>query len=127
MAVTRDGQHIISGAADKLVKVWSVATKSLVSTCEGPPASSTRWRRCPTASASSRRARRYRPRVALDGTLKNTPELHNVYALVAMPDNKHALSASGDQTIKLFNVDDGAVPRMHHAQPGYAGMVTSWR
>ena len=35
VAVTRDGQHIISGAADKLVKVWSVATKSLVSTCEG--------------------------------------------------------------------------------------------
>ena len=35
VAVTRDGQHIISGSEDKLVKVWSVASKSLVSTCGG--------------------------------------------------------------------------------------------
>jgi WD40 repeat protein len=35
VAATRDGQHIISGSTDKLIKVWSVATKSLVSTCEG--------------------------------------------------------------------------------------------
>ena len=35
VSVTPDGHHIISGAADKLIKVWSVATKSLVSTCEG--------------------------------------------------------------------------------------------
>ena len=33
VAVTPDGQHIISGSHDNLVKVWSVATKSLVSTC----------------------------------------------------------------------------------------------
>ena len=33
VAVTPDGQHIISGSGDRLVKVWSVATKSLVSTC----------------------------------------------------------------------------------------------
>ena len=39
VAVTPDGQHIISGSDDKLVKVWSVASKSLfiglVSTCVG--------------------------------------------------------------------------------------------
>ena len=35
VAVTPDGQHIISGSGDKLVKVWSVASKSLVSTCTG--------------------------------------------------------------------------------------------
>ena len=35
VAVTPDGQHIISGAAYELVKVWSVATNSLVSTCTG--------------------------------------------------------------------------------------------
>ena len=35
VAVTRDGQHIISGSSDELFKVWSVATKSLVSTCRG--------------------------------------------------------------------------------------------
>ena len=48
----------------------------------------------------------------LDGTLKNTFKLHthSVLALVALPDNQHALSASGT-TFKLFNVNDGAVLR----------------
>ena len=33
-----------------------------------------------------------------------------------MPDNQHALSGSLDRTVKLFNVDDGAVLRTfkHH-------------
>ena len=37
-------------------------------------------------------------------------------ALVALPDNQHALSASRDFTVKLFNVNDGAVVRTwtHH-------------
>ena len=51
----------------------------------------------------------------LDGTLKNTFELHtndgSVNALVALPDNQHALSGSTDNTVKLFNVNDGAVLR----------------
>ena len=38
VAVTPDGQHIISGSDDKLVKVWSVASKSLVSTAPGTTA-----------------------------------------------------------------------------------------
>ena len=36
VAVTRDGQHIISGSADSRVRVWSVATKSPVSFCCTP-------------------------------------------------------------------------------------------
>ena len=60
----------------------------------------------------------------LDGTLKNTFKLHahSVLALVALPDNQHALSA-GDATVKLFNVNDGAVLRTfrHHI---YFGPVT---
>ena len=38
LAVTRDGQHIISGSGSSyggIVKVWSVVTKSLVSNCRG--------------------------------------------------------------------------------------------
>jgi WD40 repeat protein len=36
--------------------------------------------------------------------------------LVALPDNQHALSGSRDNTVKLFNVNDGAVLRTfrHH-------------
>ena len=49
----------------------------------------------------------------LNGTHQNTFELHTSYvrALVALPDNQHALSGSYDNTVKLFNVDDGAVLR----------------
>ena len=55
----------------------------------------------------------------LDGTLKNTFKLHthSVLALVALPDNQHALSA-GDKTVKLFTVNDGTVMRTftHHVK-----------
>ena len=39
-------------------------------------------------------------------------------ALVALPDNQHALSGSWDKTVKLFNVNDGAVLRTfrHHTR-----------
>ena len=35
---------------------------------------------------------------------------------MALPDNQHALSGSDDKTVKLFNVNDGAVLRTfrHH-------------
>ena len=37
-------------------------------------------------------------------------------ALVALPDNQHALSGSRDKTVKLFNVNDGTALRTftHH-------------
>jgi len=40
-----------------------------------------------------------------------------VTAVVALPDNQHALSGSWDKTVKLFNVNDGTVLRTfkHHA------------
>ena len=57
----------------------------------------------------------------LDGTLENTFHLHRgvssyVMALVALPDNQHALSGSADNTVKLFDVNGGAVLRTfrHH-------------
>ena len=57
----------------------------------------------------------------LHGTLENTFRLHRLLqadALVALPDNQHALSASRDTTVKLFNVNDGAVLRnfTHHTK-----------
>ena len=55
---------------------------------------------------------------ALDGTLENTFQLHTKWttAVVALPDNQHALSGSYDDTVKLFNVNDGAALRTfkHH-------------
>ena len=118
LTVTRDGQHIISGGLDDLIKVWSVATKSLVSTCAGH----TNGVDALAAMPDSQRflSAGYLPATAdntvrvwlLDGTLENTFELHrfSVNALVALPDNQHALSGSYDNA-KLFNVNDGAVLR----------------
>ena len=59
----------------------------------------------------------------IDGTLENSfwLDTYHVNALVALPDNQHALSASWG--VKLFNVNGGAVLRTfrHHI---YFGPVT---
>jgi hypothetical protein len=117
VAVTRDGEHIISGSADRTVKVWSVATKSLVSTCIGHTNAVSAVAAMPDGQrilSSDKSVRVW----LMDGTLENTFFLHTgtVNALVALPDNQCALSGSNDKTIKLFNVNDGSVHRIfpHH-------------
>jgi hypothetical protein len=124
VVVTPDGKHIISGAHDNLVKVWNVANKSLASTCAGHThrvvaAMPDNQRFLSGGGRPDNTVRVWR----LDGTLENTFQLHAarfadlVTALVALPDNQHALSGSLDKTVKLFNVNDGIVLRTfrHHA------------
>jgi WD40 repeat protein len=133
VTATPDGQHIISGSrgpshmSDSFIKVWSVASKSLLSNCAGHAD----WSPCGDyvgvgAVAAMPDGKRFLSggcdktvRVwLLNGTLQNTFELHTdaVTALVALPDNQHALSGSDDNTVKLFNVNNGAVLRTftHH-------------
>ena len=121
VAVTPDGHHIISGADDKLVKVWSVATKSLVSTCAGHTAFVGAVAAMPDGQRFLSGGFDDTVRVwLLNGTHQNTfRHTSIVKALVALPDNQHALSGSPDKTVKLFNVNDGAVLRTfkHHAEP----------
>ena len=132
LAVTLDGQHIISCSFDKLVKVWSVATKSLVSTCDGHGGmvnvggghTSSVWAVAvmPDGQRILSGSQDKTVRVwLLDGTHKHTFTLHadDVFALAALPDNQHALSASKDNTVKLFNVDDGAVLRTFKHHTGF--------
>ncbi len=131
VAVTPDGQHIISGSFDKLVKVWSVATKSIVSTCAGHTGSVDAVAAMPDGQRILSGGGMYDHTVRvwlLNGTHQNTfSELHTSWlnALVALPDNQHALSGSADSlnsddTIKLFNVNDGAVLRtFKRQQTGY--------
>jgi WD40 repeat protein len=113
LAATPDGQYIISTSLDETIKVWDVATKSLLSTCEG--------RNHVHAVAVMPDGQRFLSGAGdgtvrvwlLDGTLKNLffrlNDYRAVEALVAMPDNQHALV--GGYSIKLFNVNDGAVLR----------------
>ena len=103
--------------------MWSVATKSLVSTCQGHTDTVYAVAAMPDgqrflSGSGDNTVRVWR----LNGTLENTFELHTgavTRALVALPDNQHALSGSGDKTVKLFNVNDGAVLRTftHHTGP----------
>ena len=117
---TRDGKHIISGSGDTLVKVWSVASKSLVSTCHGHTSDVFAVAAMPDGQRILSGGNDWTVRVwLLDGTLENTfwPHTSTVFALiVALPDNQHALSASADETVKLFNVNDGAVLRTFKGQ-----------
>ena len=69
------------------------------------------------AEAGSPRARSEH---GADGVMRRVFHHHTqlAMAIVAMPDNKHALSAAVD--IKLFNLHDGAVLHVsaaHHARP----------
>ena len=119
VVVTRDDQHIISASEDMLVKVWSVASKSLLSTCAEHTSAVDAVAAMPDGQRMLSGSRNGEVRVwLLDGTLENTfSELHTdwVVALVALPDNQHVL-AGGDKTVKLFNVNDGSVLRTftHH-------------
>ena len=120
---------------DQTVKVWGVASKSLVSTCgvrynRDEDVGHTNMVNAVAAMPDGQRilsgGRDITVRVwLLDGTLENTfLGMHDemVLALVALPDNQHALSGSGEKTVKLFNVDDGAVLRTftHHTGPVFS-------
>ena len=126
VAVARDGRHIVS-ASGLCLKVWSVATKSLVGTC-WPPGTDEGRSICVTAPMPDGQ------RIvggtndgdigvwSLRGNLEAWWEqLHVglVRAIVALPDNQHALSGSQDATVKLFNVNDGVVLRTFtlHTRP----------
>ena len=117
LAATPDREHIVSGGYDTLVKVWNVESGDLVSTGEG--AGLVRTVACmPDSKRMLSGSDGGDVRVwLLDGTYVNTfGGLHaqTVLALVALPDNVHALSGGND--IKLFNVNDGGVLRTfkHH-------------
>ena len=122
VAVTRDGQRILS-ASGFLVKAWSVATKSLVSTRAGHTDYVMAVAATPDGQRILSGARDKTVRVwLLDDNYsipwphtfeKTFSELHThwVTALVALPDNQHALSGSGGGELKLFNFNDGAVLR----------------
>ena len=87
-------------ARDGRVKVWSVASKSLVGDCIGHNSGVTRGGGDARRQAHPQRLGRQDciRRWLLDGTQTDTFRLHtaSVRALVALPDNQHALSGSND-------------------------------
>ena len=129
LAVTCDdqgAQYIVSGSQDTHVKVWNVASMDdvLVRT-------STVHESAVYAVAVTPDGRRILSGGAdaivgvwfwrLDHDASSFDRLHdgNVEALVALNDNQHALSASEDKTVKLFNIDNGTALHSftHHKLP----------
>ena len=110
-----DGQHIISGSDDT-----RQGGASAQEPCGIPAAAHRSFarRRCPTASSSSAVGRRPS---AWPSTAPRTLELHGASQASALPDNQHALSASDDKTVKLFNVNGGTVRAPSSTTAGLPG------
>jgi WD40 repeat protein len=112
LVATPDGQHIISGSSDETVKVWSVATKSLVGSRSGTNG----YVQAVTVTPDGQRILNGNANTVVVSFLNGTFEkffVHHenmVRAIIALSDNQHALSAS-HETVKLFNFNDGTVLR----------------
>ena len=140
VATTPDGQHIISGGylrldevAEGVVQVWGQPSQqeglSLLTTCNGHTAEVKVVVVMPDGQRILSSSFDDTVRVwLLDGTLVSTlrspfqdddADYGLATALVALPDNQHALAGSNYGPVALFNVNDGAVLLTfdNHAHP----------
>jgi len=93
VAISPEGKRIVSGSADKLVKIWNAETGAEVSSCVvlhlakrgGLPESGVRWQVC-----------------TLTG---HTEEVNEV---AFSPDGKRVVSGSDDKLVKIWDVATGA-------------------
>jgi WD40 repeat protein len=154
VALTPDGQHIISGSRDGSVKVWDVALRSLVSTFNATPVDGLRHFEGVLAVAAMPDGQRILSGDA-DGRVRLWPlrgvqgrrkvfDLSRwshqaaragerpgyvveggdvIWAIIALPDNQHALVGSQDKTVMLIDVNDRPSSRSilrtfrHHTGP----------
>ena len=108
VAVTPDGQHIVSGSSDRTVRVWDLASGRLEHTLEGH----THRVVAVTVTPDSQHiisAGEFTVRVwnLADGRPEHTlksPEW--VVAVAVTPDGRHIISAS-DTTLRVWNLTDG--------------------
>ena len=113
--MTPDGQHIISGSYDKLVKVWSVATKSLVSTCAGHTHTVFAVAATPDGQRFLSGSRDNTVRVwLLNGTHQNTFKLHTSYG--ARP---RGAARQPARALRLGRRDRQALQRQRRRRPAH--------
>jgi WD40 repeat protein len=112
ITTTVSGGHIISAGGDNLVKIWNSVTQGLVTICEGHTSSVAAVTTTPDDQRilSGGNDKTIRVWLASDGTLQSTFLIHNdlVKAIVSISDD-HALCASLNGTIRLFNVNSGSI------------------
>ena len=111
MAVTADGQRIVSGGADRTVRVWNLASGRLERTLEGH----TGQVRAVAVTADGQRIvsggtdGTVRVWNLASGRLKRTLEGHTgqVWAVAVTADGQRIISGSRDHTVRVWDLASG--------------------
>jgi WD40 repeat protein len=113
VAFSPDGRTVLSGSADKTIKLWDVATGDLLLNFEGHSDAVLSVAFSPDGhTALSGRQRLGRHRQALgrrQGKPLRTLEGHSSYVNVVafLPDGRTVISGSDDKTLKLWDLATG--------------------
>ena len=126
LAFTPDGKRLVSGGADRSVKVWNVATGTRLYTLSDATDGINTIALSPdgerVAAGGLDKTIRIWHLGEKEGTLENTLIAHEdaILKLAWSPDGKHLASAAADRTIKLFRASDLTEVRTFAKQPDWA-------
>jgi WD40 repeat protein len=111
VAVTPDGEHVISGSADSTLKVWEVESGREVRTLEGHTSAVLAVAVTPDGRHIISGSKDNTLRIwELDtGRAVRTLQGHfgGVYAVAVAPDGRHVISGSWDNTLKVWELEGG--------------------
>ena len=126
VALTPDGRLAVSASGDNTLKVWDVASGRELRTLAGHTAGSTPWRSrrmagWPSPHRATRRSRSGTWRAG--GSCAPWPAIPSeVNAVALTPDGRLAVSASEDNTLKVWDVASG---RELRTLAGHTGRVNA--
>ncbi len=131
VAVTPDGRQIVSGSSDNTVRVWDLATGTLVRTLTGHTDGVTDGVEAVAVTPDGRQivsgARDNTMRVwdLATGTLVRTLTGHTstVWAVAVTPDGRQIVSGSWDNTVRVWDLATGTLVRTLAGHTDWVGAV----